>query len=306
MLIKTSQIVSAGINVINIVQNSIFNLLRDRAIFESVEVLRTGKIALEIDLVAERLCQSILYRTFGNKIKEVYGEEKIANQNIDLSDEQGLIALIDMVDGTDLLKRGLSNWCSAIIFYYPSRQQILGAFVGMPLDGIYYAVDGEKRAYKRLYKYDMKGNKLITKGTQTVALQGTSQIKELKKASVCFYGQKIERLLAISGNKRFSSYLKKLVKEADLETRIFNFAGNPMMIKLADGYIDAVFDLKGQYPHDFAPGAYIAKKAGAVLGGLKNQKFDLERYLLRPTQRGSGYILASTKKLLNEIQTAID
>ncbi|TDA25606.1 MAG: hypothetical protein DSO00_08510, partial [Archaeoglobi archaeon] len=68
-----------------------------------------------------------------------------------------------------------------------------------------------------------------------------------------------------------SSVNEKQVKKTNEEIgfRIYNLAGNPVMVKLVDHRIkdargiDAVIEIKGQKPHDMAPGAYIALKGGA-------------------------------------------
>jgi len=296
-----SQITDIGVNVIRNVLRIINSFVEDHPelAFQPITLPKTGKKILTIDYHTELACVdylSRLARKFHDRI-EVFGEERLSGENPDLSKQQGLTAIIDMVDGTDLLRRGLYNWCSALIFFNPSRKKILGAFVGIPAEGIYYATEAPG-AYKRLLG---SNNQLLKR--LPIKLKGVSQITSLKKASICFYGQKINRLLSIAKKVEFLCRLEKLGENP--ETRIYNFAGNPMMVKLADGCVDAVFDLGGQYPHDVAPGAFIAMKAGAVFGGLNNQEFDIEKSLLKPAQRGPGYILASTPKLFEEIQAAV-
>jgi fructose-1,6-bisphosphatase/inositol monophosphatase family enzyme len=251
------------------------------------------KPILAVDTYAEFTCQQILY-TYFPQIK-VYGEEKLRDKNLDLHNIQELIALLDMVDGTDLLKRGLFNWCSAAIFFN-SQQGILGAYIGVPSEGVYYALK-DKGAYKQ-----------PSGRGQPVKLNGISRIQELRNASICFYGQAIENFLSVARKKKFINHLQKIslnVKKEDLNTRIYNLGGNPMMVKLAEGHIDAVFDLMGQYPHDVAPGAFIAKEAGAVFKDLKGNDIDLLPALLKPAKSKIKYILASTPKLFEEIRSAI-
>jgi len=257
------------------------------------------KPILAIDLHAERACQNRLYRRFSGKL-EVIGEEKLRDPNLDLSRESRLIALIDMVDGTDLLKRGLSNWCSALIFYRPKKKEIEAAFVGLPTEGIYYATK------KSPALFQPNGRKKPRR------LKGPSSVSRWEDASVCFYGQKAKNFLSCAGNQKLIKDLKEIrkkEKESGKETifRIYNFGGNPMMVKLADGFVDAVFDFEGQAPHDVAPGAYIAQKAGAIFRDLKGQPISLPNVLLKPAADDSRlrYILSSTTGLFRAFQKII-
>ena len=295
-----TEIRKIGVNVIITALRTIGSFINDnpQMAFKPITIGKKGKTILSIDYHAELACVDYLSRKYHDKI-EVFGEERLSDEDPDLSNKQKLIALVDMVDGTDLLKRGLSNWCSAVIFFHPAQGKILGAFVGIPSDGIYYAT-AASGAYKQLLGSD---NQLLRKSS--IKLQGTSKISRLEKASVCFYGQKIYKLLSVLNNRKFIKNLGKLKEEEGIETRIYNFAGNPMMVKLAEGQIDAVFDLEGQYPHDVAPGAFIAKKAGAVFRDMKGNDIDLLPALLKPAKSRIKYILASTPKLFKEIQSAI-
>ena len=250
------------------------------------------KPILAVDKYAEFTCQEKLYTYFPNI--RVYGEEKLRDESLDLRNTQEMVALLDMVDGTDLLERGLSNWCSAAIFYHP-RQGILGAYVGIPSDGVYYAIEGVG-AYKQP----------MGRG-QRVKLKGVSGKRKIKNASICFYGQAIDNFLSVAVKRKFIKHLKQLRSNSrgKLKTRIYNIGGNPMMIKLAEGQVDAVFDLRGQYPHDVAPGAFIAKEAGAIFKDLKGNDIDLLKALLQPAKTKIKYILASTPSLFKEIQAAL-
>jgi fructose-1,6-bisphosphatase/inositol monophosphatase family enzyme len=96
--------------------------------------------------------------------------------------------------------------------------------------------------------------------------------------------------------------------------RLYNFAGNPMIVKLANrargadnsvltGDVDAVFELAGQRVHDMAPGAYIAMKAGAYLCDLDGKEVTIQALAARmedPNQRVS-YVVAATKELAGEL-----
>lgn len=297
MSFTSSEIIKTGLNVIRYVQRKIEIIVQHdpESAFQPLMLGRGGKPIVGVDWHAEKDCQAKLYRRFGNKI-EVYGEEKCRDRNLDLSNEKRLVALVDMVDGTDLLRRGLSNWGSALIFFQPTQAKILGAFVGLPSDDIYYTTgDG---AYKQ-----PPGR------VPSVQVKGPSDVSRLKDASLCFYGQKIKNLLPVINNKKFISSLKNMREEEiktneQAELRIYNLAGNPMMVKLADGVIDGIFDMKGQHPHDVAPGAYIAQQAGAVFKGFDDKPVDLLPALLRPADPSFylRYILTSTEQLFQELR----
>jgi hypothetical protein len=95
---------------------------------------------------------------------------------------------------------------------------------------------------------------------------------------MCSYGQKsgnLLQLLKLHDKQTFIQLLNNNIKEEDriktdtiardVKFRFYNFAGNPMMVKLAEGIIDVVFDLKGQKPHDVV-GIYRDDGRRCVMG----------------------------------------
>ena len=72
-----------------------------------------------------------------------------------------------------------------------------------------------------------------------------------------------------------------------------NLGGNPMMVKVADGNLHAVFELLGQKPHDVVPGAFIARAAGAVVRDLKGEDLNLANTLMTPNMGQMKYIIAA-------------
>ena len=52
----------------------------------------------------------------------VWGEESI-KKKMDFTNQEGVFALVDMIDGTDLLERNLSKWCSAAVFFRPRNEE---------------------------------------------------------------------------------------------------------------------------------------------------------------------------------------
>jgi fructose-1,6-bisphosphatase/inositol monophosphatase family enzyme len=256
------------------------------------------KRMVRVDASAETHTEAQLSIRLRNYDFLAYGEESIET-GLDLSEEHRLVVLMDMIDGTDLLERGLSNWCSAMVFYYPPERKILASFVARDDDNyIYYARSDRCSPYKRH----------IRGGGKTVEVRGPSDVRSLSNASIAFYGQKPANFLAVATCPGFISYLERIEKE-EQGARIFNLAGNPMMMRLIDGYarIDAVFDLKGQAPHDVVPGAFIAQQAGANLCDIEGRPIDLGLALLKPADEASRlrYLLTSTKDLSHELRQVL-
>lgn len=294
-----ASIVDAAITTIRKIQIEIQrDVLEDpSSTFEPARIGRRGKQLLAVDLVAERNAARQLRRKLGQYRPFSVGEESLSDPRLDLSDKNTLVVLMDMVDGTDLLARGLGNWCSAMVFYYPPENRIIASFVGLPDDGVYYVTEASARPVK--YRFHGK--------PKVVPISGPSRVRNLASASIAFYGQKVPNLLSAMGHQRFLISLRRLLKAKGrhLKTRIYNLAGNPMMMRLIDGHvrIDAVFDLEGQAPHDVVPGAFIAQKANAVLSDLQGRSIDLARILRRPAdpKLHIRYLVASTKKLSREL-----
>lgn len=277
-----------------------------------------GKKMLAVDALAEAQFKVAL----GDRCyyvqatgEESLGKKVSADKALDLRGKEGIHALVDMIDGTDLLERGLSNWCSAGCFFRPmgdSGTQILASFVRVTSGEFYYSTSAMEHVMIK-----------PSPRRDPVPVAGCSAVTSLKDASVCFYGQKAENLGSIFGeldeNNVAANSLLHYVKQEKLRNfRIYNLAGIPMILKVIDhriktaSNIDAVFDLRGQQPHDVIPAAYLALKAKATVrklwvDGAQEPKSadmtpeDLEEALLRPTLSRLQYIIASTKELADEM-----
>jgi fructose-1,6-bisphosphatase/inositol monophosphatase family enzyme len=286
----TPELLKKSIEIIREIQRDIKISLEKNRVSAIEEIFRRWKVRSNIthpfDLTAEARASSMLWRSRVGKNIVVYGEESLRDHNLDLSKEKNVVALLDMVDGSDLLVLDLSNWCSAIVFFQPDpdKPKILLSLVGDSFGRIYYAARNEKGAYV------IPPNKGIEKRISI----SPSTTKKLKDAKVCFYGQKSKNFLPILKHKKFITALESM-------GRLYNLGGNPMMVKVAEGTIDAVFELVGQSPHDVVAGAYIAKKAGAILLDLTGKPVELEKSLLQPAKNKLVYVLASEKQLYNSI-----
>jgi fructose-1,6-bisphosphatase/inositol monophosphatase family enzyme len=296
-------ITKAAVLTIQRVQHEVncYTALDPEGAFEEINIGHGGKQLLGIDLYAEMRARVQLYDLLGTEDLLVLGEESLRNEALDLSKQKKVVALLDMLDGSDLYERNLSNWCSAMVFYDPLQREILAAMVGLPNDGVYLATRDKAGAFR-----------CSSEGLATQApVKGPSTATTIRESSIAFYGQKIDAFLSVLGTP-FQYYLESLRSECSslqrgLKTRIYNLGGNPMAVRLisAATRIDAVFDLNGQAPHDIIPGAYIAQKAGASLSGLDGEPVDLSRLIERPAHRDSRlrYILAATPELSLEMQT---
>jgi fructose-1,6-bisphosphatase/inositol monophosphatase family enzyme len=103
-----------------------------------------------------------------------------------------------------------------------------------------------------------------------------------------------------------SSLLRGKKTGEEVGFRFYNLAGNPMMMRLVDGSVDIVFDIKGQAPHDVVPGAFIAVKAGAVLAqptGSPLTLADLSTSLLQPGSPAAQltYVLGANQNMVAEM-----
>ncbi|MEP6912952.1 MAG: hypothetical protein ABI923_09370 [bacterium] len=266
------------------------------------------KVALNVDRDAEHQFRINLKEQWKKGLLrdiEVWGEESIGKA-WDCTGREGVFALADMIDGTDLLERNLSNWCSAAVFFRPRNEngtKIIAACVGLPSGKIYYAHANSSKVYYQ------------SENEQTCDVGGKSTIKKLSQASICFYGQKASRLKKVA-DLPLLDYLSRLTVDKDpklKKNRLYTLAGIPMMVKLIDhqvadaANIDVVFEAVGQHPHDVVAGAFIAQKAGAFVINLDTQNEltneEMEAGLLRPGDDMSQlrYIITSTRELCEEI-----
>lgn len=269
-----------------------------------------------VDLMAERAFIKAVTTKFGSASVHVVGEESLRS-TADLTNETRTSVLVDMIDGTDLLQRNFSNWCSAIVIFDPKKKQILGTFVAIPpayplrTGWLYFATKGHRPQKKQL------STSVGAKREQPIDLAGPVTDRILKDASVCCYGQKNANclaLLTLAEKVWLTDWLKahveennsrKHASEEELKFRFYNFAGNPMMVRLAEGVVDAVFELKGQALHDVVPGAFIALQAGAVMRDPKTGDSitveDLGLKLAQPSTARLRYILAANDTLADTL-----
>lgn len=289
----------------------------------------SGKQILTVDQAAEDETTSYLCQRLGDNGVRVLGEETLWRfKNLDLSmqhlegyginarvvdgPESRLVALIDMIDGSDLVERNFGNWCSAMIFFQPSKlsagPRILCSMVHHA-DGSIYVAD-ELGAFV-LPPRARPGEMIPIRGPERIKLMRQDFQKEIadetSQIAICFYGQKQTHFTTLPPG--FIKWVNN--HEARERFRIYNLAGNPMMARLANAEnVHAVFEHLGQYPHDAAPGAYIALRAGGSLIDLEGRDLNedaLANMLMTPSERKNlAYVCASTRDLAIEIAKALN
>jgi len=298
------------------------------------------KDMLQVDKEAENRCKTILLDKFGGEENLlVLGEETLWKlpDSLDLSKqsvsfgpgadpivsntpETRMTAIVDMIDGSDLLERGFENWCSALVFFRPGPPPLIIASFVHHSNGSIYGAD-QFSAFFIPSKAGTVPRRL--RGPEPRSLEAppdvglpAQQMEELKRTpeyarqiAICFYAQKTGHFASIP-TAGLTDWLKSVYKGKD-RLRIYTLAGNPMMAKLADGeHVHAVFEHseKGQYAHDMVPGGYIALRAGAHLVDACSQEeiFEdtLASWLLQPAQRHR-YALGSTLPIAAQLAAVL-
>lgn len=282
----------------------------DQPIYKNI-----NNITRQIDDQTQFLYHTYFRREFGNAI--IFAGEEV-NDHRKYSDaykKDKFVASIDAVDGTDLVAKGFYNWCTAMFFFIPD-DHVFGAIVGTPSSkitrnlagemkqipsGVIYYADEEK-AYKSEPNIDGEFSEII------LTIPEENRNKDLKEASICFYGQKAGNFLSLAQKGNFLTRLESFAAEAKyqkIDFRLYNFGGNPMIVKIMEGCVDAVLELKGQKSYDVLPGAFIAQRAGAFWGDLQgnpiNNTYLKEKGFLSDPEKKLSYIIAASKKLYDEL-----
>jgi fructose-1,6-bisphosphatase/inositol monophosphatase family enzyme len=259
-----------------------------------------------LDEIGRTFFLEALTNQFGDRIK-IFGEEEKDKPGKDFLQINKVVAFIDPVDGTDLAVRGFSNWVSTVIFVIPKQRKIISSVVGHSSGDIYYA--NEHGAYVRPRRAGGKKNH------DTRLRCDSEKVISLCDAAICYYGQKPKNLLEMAKHKGFLTKMeefkirmsdeknaagKTVKKKEGLDIRIYNLAGNPMIVKIPSGAVDAVFSIRGAHVYDVMPAAYIAVKAGAFFSDPTGKPVDL----FAPFLTANGpfpYIISGSKSLSKEL-----
>ena len=281
---------------------------------------------LRIDELAEDTCNEALLEKFG-KYMIALGEESLGVPEAkDLAQQDSVVAVMDMIDGTDLLLRGLGNWCSAMTLFVPKKRQILLAMVLDPAGTVFHANNVQSEAFyqRRNAKHPVSlhvshAETELTKSRVRFhrGFLSGPRATTLRNASVCCNSQKASALSRFLKQPRLHKQIATAVKTGQTKRkdqapaptfRHYNLSGIPMMVKLATGAVDAVIELGSQKPHDVVTGAYIAIKAGAIMKTIRGKIIGEEELvdgLLQPGSRFDPYVLASCSELADELLEAL-
>ena len=225
--------------------------------------------------------------------------------------EKRYTAILDMIDGSDLLERRLGNWCSALVLFDPRHPKILFSLV-QDSEGVIYGADEnltfliapETRAGDELPSLNVERREVLRTPPKVGEKRNKQQTAQI---AVCFYNQKVGHFRSRTPFG-LADWLQTLVPQEQERVRIYTLAGNPMMAKMANGEnIHVVFEHIGQYAHDAVPGAYIALRAGAHMYDFDCNEITeeiLARKLLTPSSKLQ-YVIASTRELAIEIAAAL-
>jgi fructose-1,6-bisphosphatase/inositol monophosphatase family enzyme len=282
-------------NACDAVQNDVIRIMKNAPRTAAIGIPNEFKPKNNPSRVFDRIAEECFTEFIKPKFVEpltVMGEEDESLPTADFRNHTCTVFLIDAIDGSDLIMADIGNWCSAAVCFSPPLHQILLAVIAHSNGQKYWAKVNTPGACMERRIIPSKSKQKVE--WEQIPLRIKERVRNLSVAKVCYYGQKGATILV--PDEHFCTALGDL-------GRIYNLAGNPMMVRLAEGKIDAVFDLRGQYAHDVVPGAYIALKAGASMCTPENEPIDevyLFNKLLQPSQK-IRYILAGTSELRDEL-----
>jgi len=287
------------------------DLLRDAPIkvgidFQQYETVK-GQYTTDFDTFVESVARRVFIDKYGDEI-HFEGEESLKKYSGGFDRwTKRFCVLADMMDGTDIAAMDINMWCSATVLYDSLRSRILGSVVGFPSGRMCVAREDREDAW---FTSDESG--VFPAEDKKNVLEGTSGLTDIRQARIGFYGQKPLNFLKTVSDAAFIEMISRVEAEQSGEPalRLFNFAGNPMIIKLvdrsrandhpvADG-MDAIFEKRGQRPHDFVPSAYIALKMKAAMYDLDEipiTEDDLAETVRYPDNRAKAYVIAASDNL---------
>jgi len=238
--------------------------------FKIVKTSPTDHITWDIDLMVEQLISSELMKSGLNFI--LVSEDSPLNL---FGSSPQYIIILDPIDGTDLIVRGLHGAISSLfVMRHNTNEPVCAVILDIATNQVYFAANSIEGAYCN--------NKKITPANTEL----------LSHSLVSIYAPKPERLLSLC---RYKEFIKKVY-------RIHNYGGALALAQLANGQIDAVVEMiKGFRNIDFAAGFYIAERAGAYIRDLEDKpiSIDLDK------DKRQKFIAASTRCLYEEIKKSI-
>lgn len=224
--------------------------------------------------------------------------------NLDLKSTEAVYAVVNMVDSEDALEYDIQTWCVSVVFFNPQLEagkRILGAFVGLHSQEVYFATNRLKGPY-------VQGPKGKPK-----AVSGPSSIRSLAGARICFSGEKACKVAGGVSLGAFTGDRSGSGSSNHDRKQVYAFAATPMIMRLVDTgdtrvqSMDAVIETTGKFPYEVIAGAYIAKKSGATVidheSGEELAYENLEAALMTPFSERSKLrlITAATPQLASQV-----
>lgn len=169
-----------------------------------------------------------------------------------------ILCVLDALDGTQHWIRGRTLWCTALsLFRQTDEGYQLRVSTVQTADGtLYIAREDTRRAF-----VDGESTPLVT-DTADVAID---------QAHVCTVSRRPDHYRVLARHLRRGSPFAGL----------YTFGGNPILVELALGRYDAVFQPDAsdidddQELWDWLPGGHIAQRAGATILGLDGEEIDV-------------------------------
>jgi len=261
-----------------------------------------GKRGLRVLRRNEMLRSELKDTVAGQHVIGVLGEEYMKAENN--PDWKGLeklvpgcdiIALADPLDGTVLRQRDLPNWCIAIAFYTRNEAEVLASLVVQAVGDLFYATRS-RGAFRQTLNFmnPIQEGRLNLSEAKAAKMEPPTPDRHL-----AFVAQKPSDFIEMAA-------LNGLLSQFD---RVYNLGGNPMLAKLADGSMSAVYEPRGHKAHDVVPGAFIAHMAKAVVLDLDGKDLDWRNALKHPDHKdGVGklaYIAATHEDLARQMLAAL-
>ncbi|HSJ84078.1 MAG TPA: TIR domain-containing protein [Acidimicrobiia bacterium] len=204
------------------------------------------------------------------------------------SEGDDIVCLLDALDGTQHWARGRNLWCTALsLFNRVDGNLVLRVSAVQMSDGAVFVA-----------REDREGT--FREGGDTVLEVNTAKRIPIDAAHVCTVSRRPDHFRVLA------PHLLRGVPFAGLYT----FGGNPILIELALGKYDAVFQPDASHLNDpqelfdWLPGGHIAFRSGVTILDLRGREFDLltaANEAIAGDRESSPFVAAADPDLAREI-----
>jgi len=199
-----------------------------------------------------------------------------------------VVCLLDALDGTQHWARGRNLWCTALSLFsgVDGNLDLRVSAVQMSDGAVFVAREDRKGTFRE-------------GGDSAVRVNADRRI-QIGAAHVCTVGRRPDHFRVLA------PYLLGGVPFAGLYT----FGGNPILVELALGKYDAVFQPDASHVNDpqelfdWLPGGHIAYRSGATVLDLQGNEFDLlgaANEAITGDRESSPFVAAADPVLAGEI-----